>query len=181
MAFTDKSMKAVIAGSVVAPSLFSFNTLDTQAVVEGAGYFSEAAPFLQQNDIILCLMGAEGAKVLVKYIVSARVIHDDGTPHLLNVQAAPLWTGDTRDTDGIGFKSTNLSRGIGGADGLYNHYTFRNNSNTKAEIVAADYFLDARDVLEVGDIIEVASIEGASYLRVTAAGTTVTTEAIVLA
>ena len=181
MAFISKQVKAVAAGSVVAPALFSYNTTDTLAAVTTAGYLSDAALFLQVNDIILAMTGAEGAKVLTKLIVTARVIKDDGTAHTLTVITHTSFVGDTRATDTAGFLKGNLSRGIDGANGLYSYYTYRNNTDVKAVIAAADYFIEAGTYLEVGDIIEAVGNDGTLYLRVLTAGPAgVTTGSILL-
>ncbi len=77
----------------------------------------------------------------------------------------------------MAYDRTKLSGNLGAASNAPKQFTFRDDASTKAQIVAADYFLDAYDVLEVGDFISYVGSDGAGIVTVatsTSAGVTVT-------
>ena len=77
----------------------------------------------------------------------------------------------------MAFDRTNLSGNVGAGSNAPKFRTFKDASSTKAQVAAADYFLDATDTLEVGDAILCGCSDGTIILIVTAAtSATVTTE-----
>lgn len=77
----------------------------------------------------------------------------------------------------MAFDRTKLSGSIGGGSDAPKFFTFRDTASTKAQIAAADYFLDLYQILNVGDGIYAQGSDGAVLLSVLASSsTTVTTE-----
>lgn len=77
----------------------------------------------------------------------------------------------------MAFDRTNLSGNIGAGSSAPKFFTFTDGSSTKAQVAAADYFLDVTDSLEVGDALLCVCSDGTIILIVTAAtSATVTTE-----
>ena len=77
----------------------------------------------------------------------------------------------------MAYARTNLSGGIGGGSNAPKFYTFRDTATTKANIAAADYFLDLNDILDVGDGIYAQGSDGSVLLAVVSVtSATVTTE-----
>lgn len=77
----------------------------------------------------------------------------------------------------MAFDRTNLSGNVGAGSNAPKFRTFKDASSTKAQVAAADYFLDATDTLEAGDAILCGCSDGTIILIVTAAtSATVTTE-----
>lgn len=170
-------MKAKAAGSGRSPSIFTYATNDTQTEVQSQYYFGEAATFLSLGDFIY--VSYDTSTDL--YVVSNSSLKDGGV-HQVDVQAVALFTGDTGATDAAGVTSERVSLAIQGADGLFDLFTYRNNTDTKALILAADYFIVDGTYLEQDDIIYVVANDGAFMIRVlTATPTGVTVEEIIFA
>ncbi len=177
MAFISSAIKAKCAGSGKSPSIFTYGTDDTKAVVQGANYFKEGAGFLSLGDIIFISYDVSTEP----YVVSAVNIVSDGD-NVVNVQAYHSFVGDTRDTDGAGCRVDGLSQAFQGGEGLFGVYTYRNNTDTVAVQGVADYFIEAGLFLNVGDIIMGVAIDGAYMARVLTSGVNgVTLEEIVFA
>lgn len=82
----------------------------------------------------------------------------------------------------MAYDRTNLSGNIGAGSASLQLFTFQDTGSTKAQIAAADYFLDAYDVLSVNDVIIAGGSDGSVVLAVTASSsTTVTVEEATLA
>lgn len=77
----------------------------------------------------------------------------------------------------MAFSKKNFSGGIGAGSGALKLYTFQDTASTKAQIAAADYFLDLYTILDVNDVIICGGSDGSVVLAVTASSSsTVTTE-----
>lgn len=77
----------------------------------------------------------------------------------------------------MAYDRKNLSGNIGAGSSSLQLFTYQDTASTKAQIAAADYFLDAYDVLAVNDVIIAGGSDGSVVLAVTASSsTTVTTE-----
>ena len=77
----------------------------------------------------------------------------------------------------MAFDRKNLSGNIGAGSNAPKFYTFKDTASTKAQVAAADYFLDLYQILEVGDVILSVCSDGTIINVVTASSsTTVTTE-----
>lgn len=77
----------------------------------------------------------------------------------------------------MAFDKKNFSGNVGAGSGALKLFTFQDTGSTKAQIAAADYFLDIYDVLSVNDVIVAGGSDGSVVLAVTASSsTTVTTE-----
>jgi len=176
MAFIIEAMKACGAGSGKAPTIFTYNTDDTLATVETADYFREGASFLTVGDIIYVSYDASTVPFIVSHVAVV-----EGGEHEVNVQESSAFVGDARATDIAGAgATTTMSLAILGANGLFNFYTYRNNSNTKAEMLASGYFW-GKGHIRVGDIISCVASDGFQNLRVLTVGDSITTELVTLA
>ena len=135
--------------------------------------------FLSVGDLIYASYDVD----TTNYIVSHVAVKDGGA-HEVNVQLQSLYVGDDRATDVPGPGATEtMSLAIQGALGLFNLYTYRNNSNTKAEMLAPGYFWGAGH-FRVGDLIACVASDGYQNVRVLTVGVAsdaTTTEAVVLA
>lgn len=77
----------------------------------------------------------------------------------------------------MAYSRKNLGGNIGAGSNAPKLFTFKDTATTKANIAAADYFLDLNDILAVGDGIYALGSDGAVLLSVTAvSASTVTTE-----
>ena len=77
----------------------------------------------------------------------------------------------------MAFSADNFSGSLGGGSGSIKLFVFKDTASTKAQVAAADYFLDIYDILNVGDGIVCNCSDGSIILFVTAAtSATVTTE-----
>jgi hypothetical protein len=77
----------------------------------------------------------------------------------------------------MAFNRKNLSSGIGAGSAAPLLYTFQDTASTKAQIAAADYFLEVYQHLAVNDIIIAGGSDGVVVLAVTAStSVTVTVE-----
>jgi len=77
----------------------------------------------------------------------------------------------------MAFNKKNLGGNLGAGSGCPNVYSFGDTASTKAQIAAADYFLDIYTVLNPGDGIYCLGSDGAVLLSVLlSSSTTVTTE-----
>ena len=77
----------------------------------------------------------------------------------------------------MAFDKSNFSGNLGAGSGAVKLYVFKDSASTKAQIAAADYFLDIYSILGVGDGVFASGSDGAVLLAVTASSsTTVTTE-----
>lgn len=77
----------------------------------------------------------------------------------------------------MAYARANLGGSIGGGSNAPKLFTYKDTATTKANLAAADYFLDLNDILSVGDGIYALGSDGALLLSVTAvSATTVTTE-----
>jgi len=77
----------------------------------------------------------------------------------------------------MAYSRKNLGGNIGAGSNAPKLFTFKDTATTKANIAAADYFLDLNDILAVGDGIYALGSDGAVLLAVTAvSASTVTTE-----
>lgn len=77
----------------------------------------------------------------------------------------------------MAFDRTNLSGNLGAGSNAPKLHTFKDTASTKVAVAAADYFLSAHQILEVGDALLCVCSDGTIILIVTAAtSTTVTTE-----
>jgi len=176
MAFITKQIKASGGGNGKAPTIFTYTTDDTLALVGGANYFRDGAGFLTIGDIIYVSYDVG----TVVYVVSHVALFDGGL-HEVNVQTQTAFVGDARGTDIAGAgATTTMSLAILGANGLFNFYTYRNNSNTKAEMLASGYFWGEGHI-RVGDIISCVASDGFQNLRVLTAGDSITTELVTIA
>lgn len=82
----------------------------------------------------------------------------------------------------MAYSRKNLGGNIGAGSNAPKLFTFKDTATTKANIAAADYFLDLNDILAVGDGIYALGSDGAVLLAVTAvSASTVTTEEATLA
>ncbi len=177
MAFNEKQVKAKGGGSGKCPSIFTYNTTETQGEIEAVNYFGEGATFLTLGDIIYVSFDTS----TFPYVVSHVAVNDGGA-HDVNIQHYDAFVGDTRATDTAGCRVDGISQIIQGADGLFTTFAYRNNTDVKAVISADDYFIEAGLFLEVDDILYCVANDGLIILRVLTAGTAgVTTEEIVFA
>ena len=78
----------------------------------------------------------------------------------------------------MAFDRTNLSGNLGAGSNAPKLFTCTS-ADAKAAIIAADYFLDAYDVLAVGDIILCTGSDATVALAVTASSSTTVTTAYV--
>jgi len=77
----------------------------------------------------------------------------------------------------MAYNRRNLSGNIGGGSGSLKVFTFQDTASTKAQIAAADYFLDAYQILSTNDIILAGGSDGSVVLAVVlSTSATVTTE-----
>lgn len=77
----------------------------------------------------------------------------------------------------MAFSKKNFSGNVGAGSGAIKLFTFQDTASTKAQIAAADYFLDIYTILNVNDCIIAGGSDGTVVLAVTASSsTTVTTE-----
>lgn len=77
----------------------------------------------------------------------------------------------------MAFDRKKLSGNLGASSNAPKQFTFRDDASTKAQIIAADYFLEVYAHLEVGDFINYVGSDGAGIVNVatsTSAGVTVT-------
>lgn len=82
----------------------------------------------------------------------------------------------------MAFDKKNFSGNLGAGSGSIKVYTFQDTASTKAQIAAADYFLDIYGILNVNDVIIAGGSDGSVVLAVTASSaSTVTTEEATLA
>lgn len=82
----------------------------------------------------------------------------------------------------MAFSKKNFSGNLGAGSGALNLYVFQDTASTKAQIAAADYFLDIYSILNVNDAIIAGGSDGTVVLAVTAStAITVTTEEATLA
>ncbi len=179
MAFEIDQIKSSGAGFGVAPAIFTYGTDDDEATVETANYFREGAPILNVGDIIYVSYDLSTEAYIVSHVAFA-----DGGAHEVNVQEQSVFVGDDRGTDIAGDgATTGMSLAIMGAEGLFNFFTYRNNSTTKAGMLASGYFWGA-GILRVGDLISCVASDGFQNLRVTFVGDStepITTELVTLA
>lgn len=168
-------MKAKSGGSGKAPSIFTYATTDTLAEIQSDNYFKKAASFLSKGDFIYISYDASTAL----YVVSNSQLIAGGI-NRVNVQALSLFVGDDRATDIAGQTVKGLSLCIQGAAGLFTTYSYRNNTDVQATILAAEYFSELGDVLDVGDIIYVVANDGGMLVTVLTTGSSVAVEEVVL-
>lgn len=77
----------------------------------------------------------------------------------------------------MAFDKANFSGNLGAGSGALKLYVFRDTASTKAQIAAADYFLDLTSILKVGDAIVCGGSDGTIILVIASAtAVTVTTE-----
>ena len=77
----------------------------------------------------------------------------------------------------MAFDKKNFAGNLGAGSGSIKLFVFKDAASTKAQVAAADYFLDIYSVLNVGDGIVCNCSDGSIILFVTAAtSATVTTE-----
>ena len=82
----------------------------------------------------------------------------------------------------MAFSKKNFSGNLGAGSGSLKLYVFQDTASTKAQIAAADYFLDIYQNLDVNDAIIAGGSDGVVVLAVTASSiTTVTVEEATLA
>jgi len=77
----------------------------------------------------------------------------------------------------MAYTRTNLSGNLGAGSAAPKVFSYTDTASTLAQITTADYFLDAYDVLDVGDIIQVVGSDGAATISVTASSSTTVTVA----
>jgi len=176
MGYNNVALKPMSAGSGRAPGIFTYHTPDTIANITTEGYFPHG--LFEPNDIIYATPLETGFSKVI--CVEAGVDVDGNS--VVDFSTIASFAGDVRETDEAGYQSENFGVGNGSAQGVFMHYTYRNNTDTKALILGADYFLEAGLFLEIGDIIECVSVDGAFMARVLTTGTAgVTIEEIVFA
>lgn len=77
----------------------------------------------------------------------------------------------------MAFDKKNFSGSLGAGSGALKLYTFQDTGSTKAQIAAANYFLDLYTILGINDTIIAGGSDGTVVLAVTAStSSTVTTE-----
>lgn len=77
----------------------------------------------------------------------------------------------------MAFDKKNFSGNVGAGSASISLYVFKDTASTKAQVAAADYFLDLTNILSAGDGIVCNCSDGSIILFVTAAtAATVTTE-----
>ena len=69
----------------------------------------------------------------------------------------------------MAFIRTDLSGNLGAGSNAPKLFTYKSTVDTKAQIVAADYFLSAYQILEEGDMIMLYGTDGGATVHVTAA------------
>ncbi len=176
MAYINEDLKALGGGSGKAPALFMYESVDAIAEVSGADYFKDGIGAFEAEDIMITNTLTGGANTIFILICSTYDRQPDGNDSTITFTSQATFAGDVRATDLVGYQSDNMSRVIDGANGLFSSYTYRNNTDLIATILADDYFLEAGLFLEVGDMIYVIANDDFALLRVaTATVATVTT------
>ena len=177
MAYSTNRLKAMSAGSGKAPSIFTYRTPDSIVDLTTAGYFKEAVAIFEVGDLIFANVNDNAD---VAFLVCAESTPVDGGNHLVNFSTTSSFVGDIRATDVAGYQSDNFGGNLGAGGAVFNYFTYRNNTDVTATILAPDYFLEAGLFLEVGDMVQVVANDGAFLMRVLTTGTTgVTTEEVV--
>lgn len=191
MAYIPNRLKAVSAGSGRAPAVYTYRTDDSIAAVTTLGYFAEAVSIFEVGDIVW--LNPDNGTGLTK-IICVKSLPVDGGAHEVDFSTFLSFAGDIRATDATGYRPENFSGNIGAGSGCFNYFTYRNNTDAKAVILAANYF-DREDpaaptavdgsaglFLEIGDIIEVIANDGTFMARVLTVGAgSTTTEEIIFA
>lgn len=77
----------------------------------------------------------------------------------------------------MAFIRTDLSGNLGAGSNAPKLHTYKSTVDNKAAIVAADYFLTAYQILEVGDMIMLYGTNGGATVHVTASTSTTVTVA----
>lgn len=72
-----------------------------------------------------------------------------------------------------------LSGNLGSGSDAPKSFTYKDTDSTKVGIAAADYFLDANDVMEVGDVIYTFGSDGGQFLAVATSSSAGVTTAVV--
>lgn len=175
MAFNDSTFGGYVGGSVFTPGIFKLTTPDTFAEVTTAGYIDkDSVPALNVGDFVFVTTQAGTVNRAGNIaIVATKNIYDNGTPNEVDLSAIGTYAGDVRATDPAGFQKSNFGGNLG-AGSSTRLFTYRNNTDDKATIAAPDYFLDLGLNLMVDDLILTIANDGATILRVTAVGSTVT-------
>ena len=176
MAYLPNRLKAVAGGSAITPSIFTYRSNDPLAEIIANGYFTDAFGIFEIADIIF--VNHSNDTSYAKIICTTKTAVPGGVHDIEFIQAIN-YLGDTRATDNAGFESKHLSLAMMAGERSFNLYTFRNNTDALATILAADYFLDAAPILNPGDILEVIANDLSQEIRVlTSSAAGVTTEAI---
>ena len=79
----------------------------------------------------------------------------------------------------MAYDRTKLSGNLGAGSDAPKNFTYKDTGSTKAQIAAADYFLDAYDVLDVGDVIYTYGSDGGQFLSVTTSSDTAVTTSVI--
>ena len=178
MAFTAETLKGYMAGSGQAPGVWKHTSEDTFTDVTTAGYIGkDVVPVLNVGDFVfLTVNDSGGARMGRIAIVATKNIYDNGTPHEADLSDITTYAGDVRATDPAGFQLANFSGNIG-AGASPRVFTYRNNTDSKATIAADGYFNELGEYgLKVNDLILTVANDGATILKVTGVGSTVTTQ-----
>lgn len=75
MAYTHPNLQRIGPANSDSPTLWTYKTDDTQAVMNTAGYFSAAAADLTVGDVIVALVDADGTPQVFLFWVNS----NDGT------------------------------------------------------------------------------------------------------
>ncbi len=184
MAYLPSELKALGGGSGKAPNLFMLSTADTLVDITTANYFKDGIAIFNAGDIIIVnhsFVALDSGSISI--IVCAIYARQADGDHTITFSTYSTFAGDVRATDDAGYQSDNFSKIVGGGAPsiLFVPYTYRNNTDVTATIVADDYFLEAGLFVNAGDFIYVVANDGIVLLRVLIADiTTVTTEQILL-
>ena len=175
MAFIPRNLSGFAAGSGKAPGISTYVTNDLPVDLTTDNYFKPMGGGMEYNDIIFAITEVDSTPTEATLICTYAL---GGSAWDVKYVLMSGYVGDVRGDDAVGYQSDNFSGNIGaGSDQRL--FTYRNNSNTMAEITASGYFNDLAVVLAPGDLIIAVSNDAASYVRVLdVVDRVVTTEAI---
>ena len=164
MALDIKKISGLAGGSGKAPGIYSYTTPDSIADVTANGYWNELGLTLQIGDIIIATLLTGGATIVRTLVVNLSTSEDS------KAALITAFVGDIRAIDEAGYQSDNFSGNIG-AGSSSRLFTYRNNTDVIATIVASGYFNELATVLVPGDLIIIVAGgglagEGASYARI---------------
>ncbi len=171
MAYIPTDLKAIGAGSGKAPGFFMYDSVDTLPEIGADNYFIDAFGAFEAEDIMV-VNYAKGVSNSVTLMICSTYDRQADGSHTIAFSGHDTFVGDVRAIDPIGYQSDNFSKIVdGGApDVLFTPYTYRNNTDVLATIVADDYFIEAGLFLEIGDFVYVIANDDFALLRVATAG-----------